>query len=51
MIAVFMFLFVWLHLIGIEDGLSKVFGVYFSEFFIFLHEIVFGSKILPSSYD
>ena len=29
----------------------KVFGVYLSEFLIFLHEIFFGSKILPSSCD
>ena len=27
----------------------KVFGVYLSEFLIFLHEIFFCSKILPSS--
>ena len=29
----------------------KVFGVYLSEFLIYLHEIFFGSKILPSSCD
>ena len=29
----------------------KVFGVYISEFLIFLHETYFGSKILPSSCD
>ena len=29
----------------------KVFGVYLSEFLIFLHEIFFGSKILPCSCD
>ena len=29
----------------------KVFGVYLSEFLIFYHEIVFGSKILLSSCD
>ena len=27
------------------------FGAYLSEFLIFLHEIFFGSKILPSSCD
>ena len=29
----------------------KVFGVYLSEFLIYLHDIFFGSKILPSSCD
>ena len=29
----------------------EVFGAYLSEFFIFLCEIFFGSKILPSSCD
>ena len=29
----------------------KVFGVYFGDFLMFLHEIFFGSKILPSSCD
>ena len=29
----------------------KVFGVYLSEFLIFHHEIIFGSKILLSSCD
>ena len=29
----------------------EVFGVYLSEFLIFLREIFFGSKILPSSCD
>ena len=29
----------------------KVFGVYHNEFLTFLHEISFGSMILPSSYD
>ena len=29
----------------------KVFVVYLSEFLIFLHEIFFGSKILPISCD
>ena len=35
-----------------KSMIFKVFGVYLSEFLIFLHEIVFGSKILsPSSCD
>ena len=29
----------------------KVFGVYLSDFLIFLREIFFGSKIIPSSCD
>ena len=29
----------------------KVIGVYLSEFLIYLHEIFFGSKILPISCD
>ena len=29
----------------------KVFGVYLSKFLIFLHEIFFVSKVLPSSCD
>ena len=31
--------------------ICEVFGVYLSEFLIFLHEILFGSKILPNSCD
>ena len=31
--------------------ICEVFGVYLSEFLIFLYEIFFGSKILPSSCD
>ena len=34
-----------------KSMIFKVFGVYLSEFLIFLHEIFFGSKILPSSCD
>ena len=34
-----------------KSMIFKVFGVYLSEFWIFLHQIVFGSKLLPSSYD
>ena len=34
-----------------KSMIFKVFGVYLSEFLIFLHEIFFGSKILPSSGD
>ena len=34
-----------------KSVIFKVFGVYLSEFLIFLHEIFFGSKILPSSCD
>ena len=32
-----------------KSMIFKVFGVYLSEFLIFLHEIFFGGKILPSS--
>ena len=32
-----------------KSMIFKVFGVYLSEFLIFLHEIFLGSKILPSS--
>ena len=34
-----------------KSMIFKVFGVYLSEFLIFLHEIFFGSKILTSSFD
>ena len=34
-----------------KSMIFKVFGVYLSEFLIFLHEIFFGSQILPSSCD
>ena len=34
-----------------KSMIVKVFGVYLSEFLIFLHEIFFGSKILLSSCD
>ena len=34
-----------------KSMIFKVFGVYLSESLIFLHEIYFGSKILPSSCD
>ena len=34
-----------------KSMIFKVFGVYLSEFVIFLHEIFFGSKTLPSSCD
>ena len=34
-----------------KSMIFKVFGVYLSEFLIFLHEIFFGSKVLPSSCD
>ena len=34
-----------------KSMILKVFGVYLSEFLIILHEIFFGSKILPSSCD
>ena len=34
-----------------KSMIFKVFRVYLSEFLIFLHEIFFGSKILPSSCD
>ena len=34
-----------------KSMIFKVFGVYLSEFLIFLHEIFFVSKILPSSCD
>ena len=34
-----------------KSMIFEVFGVYLSEFLIFLHEIFFGSKILLSSYD
>ena len=34
-----------------KSMIFKVFGVYLNEFLIFLHEIFFGSKILPSSCD
>ena len=34
-----------------KSTIFKVFGVYLSGFLIFLHEIFFGSKILPSSCD
>ena len=34
-----------------KSMIFKVFGVYLSEILIFLHEIVFGSKILPISCD
>ena len=34
-----------------KSMIFEVFGVYLSEFLIFLHEIFFGSKILPSSCD
>ena len=34
-----------------RSTIFKVFGVYLSEFLIFLNEIFFGSKILPSSCD
>ena len=34
-----------------KSMIFKVFGVYLSEFLIFLHEIFFGSKILLSSGD
>ena len=34
-----------------KSMIFKDFGVYLSEFLIFLHEIFFGSKILPSSCD
>ena len=32
-------------------GVSKVCRVYLEEFLVFLHEIFFGSKIIPSSCD
>ena len=34
-----------------KSMIFEVFGVYLSEFLIFLHEIFFVSKILPSSCD
>ena len=34
-----------------KSMIFKIFGVYLSEFLIFLHDIFFGSKILPSSCD
>ena len=34
-----------------KSMIFEVFGVYLSEFLIFLHEIFFGSKILSSSCD
>ena len=34
-----------------KSMIFKVFGVYLSEFLIFLHEIFFGSKNLTSSFD
>ena len=34
-----------------KSMIFKVFGVYLCEFLIFLHEIFFGSKILPRSCD
>ena len=34
-----------------KSMIFEVFGAYLSEFFIFLREIFFGSKILPSSCD
>ena len=34
-----------------KSMIFKVFVVYLSEFLIFLHEIFFGSKILPISCD
>ena len=34
-----------------KSMIFMVFGVYLSEFVIFLHEIFFGSKILSSSCD
>ena len=34
-----------------KSMIFKVFGVYLSECLIFLHEIFFGSKILPRSCD
>ena len=34
-----------------KSTIFKLFGVYLSEFLIFLHEIFFGSKILPSLCD
>ena len=41
------------HWAGGGEGsmIFKVFGVYFGDFLMFLHEIFFGSKILPSSCD
>ena len=34
-----------------KSRIFEAFGVYLSEVLIFLHEIFFGSKILPSSCD
>ena len=34
-----------------KSMLLKVFGVYLSEFLIFVHKIFFGDKILQSSCD
>ena len=34
-----------------KSMIFEVFGVYLRDFLIFLHEIVFGSKILSSSSD
>ena len=33
-----------------KSVIFEVFGIYLSEFFIFLHEVFFDSKILPSSF-